>query len=122
VRGTAIHKALELFEDEAQDKSPAALLELLETVLLEGGEGEADLISLRARRLEVCEEYTDWRAAHKDRIEGKPILEERGSIPHRKARRRQGGYPGLQVRKTAQREASSLRPDAANAPARPDRA
>lgn len=80
IRGTAIHRALELFEDPAQDKSPTALLHLLETELAAGGEPEADLIALRDKRLEVAEDYIRWRSETAHEIEGKAILERKGSI------------------------------------------
>ncbi|MEQ3745555.1 MAG: double-strand break repair protein AddB [Henriciella sp.] len=80
IRGTAIHRALELFEDPAQDKSANALLHLLETELAAGGEPEADLIALRDKRLEVAEDYIQWRSETAHEIEGKAILERKGSI------------------------------------------
>ena len=80
LRGTAIHRALELFETEGQAKSVDALVSLLEDELRGGGESEADLIALREKRREVAAEYIIWRADNAHQIEGKVILEERGEI------------------------------------------
>ena len=62
IRGTAIHKALERFEDEKTKGDADALLSLIEEELQRGGEPKADLIALRDKRREVCAEYILWRA------------------------------------------------------------
>ena len=78
-RGTAIHSALERLEDDGQDKSVDGLVELLERELRAGGETEAELIALREKRREVAAEYLAWRAEHAARIDGRLILEKKGS-------------------------------------------
>ena len=78
-RGTAIHSALERLEDEGQDKSVEGLLSLLERELRAGGETDAELIALREKRREVSAEYLAWRAEHASRIDGRLILEKKGS-------------------------------------------
>ena len=60
-RGTAIHKALERFELERLPRTAEALLSLVESELLRSGESEAELIGLRARRLDVCAAYLAWQ-------------------------------------------------------------
>ena len=62
VRGTAVHKALERFELENVPNESDALLQVLEEELRSGGVDEADLISLRDVRRQVCEDYLIWRA------------------------------------------------------------
>jgi ATP-dependent helicase/nuclease subunit B len=78
-RGTAIHSALELLEDDGQDKSVDGLVNLLERELRAGGETEAELIALREKRREVATEYIAWRAEHAARIDGRLVLEKKGS-------------------------------------------
>jgi len=80
VRGTAVHKALERFEDEAPDGDAIALLDLLETELRRGGEIEANLIALRDRRRDVCTAYIDWRNQMALSLEGQPLTEIRGAL------------------------------------------
>jgi len=80
LRGTAIHKALERFEEENIANDPDALLTLLEDELRRGGEPEADLIALRERRRLISEEYLDWRDAQQSQIDGKPLTEAYGEI------------------------------------------
>lgn len=80
LRGTAIHKALERFEEEDVTNEADALLTLLEDELRRGGEPEADLIALRERRRMISEEYLDWRDAQQSQIDGKPLTEAYGEI------------------------------------------
>lgn len=80
IRGTAIHRALELFEEDGQDKSVDGLVTLLETELRNSGEDEADIIALHTKRREVAAEFITWRDDNAHQIEGKPINEEKGSI------------------------------------------
>lgn len=80
VRGTAIHKALERFEEEQISEEPDALLSLLEEELRSGGEAEPDLIALRDQRRKVCADYLEWRAAQAHTLELAPITEERGTL------------------------------------------
>lgn len=80
LRGTAIHKALERFEEENIENEPDALLALLEHELRRGGEPEADLIALRDRRRTISAEYLDWRDSQQSQIDGKPYTEAYGEI------------------------------------------
>ncbi len=80
LRGTAIHRALELFEEDGQEHSVEALVTLLEEQLRKGGESKAELIALREKRREVAAEYIAWRADNAHQVEGKPVLEQRGEI------------------------------------------
>lgn len=80
VRGTAVHKALERFEDEAASGDAEALLQLLEEELRRGGELEIDLIALRDRRRDVCQTYLEWRSANAHQLDGLPLTELRGSL------------------------------------------
>lgn len=61
-RGTAIHAALETFEDAGQEKSAAALLDLLENELRKAGQGEDEILSARAVHQRTIEWYlSEWR-------------------------------------------------------------
>lgn len=80
IRGTAIHKALELLEAPGQATSVDALVNLLETQLRQSGEPEADIIALREKRREAAHDYLRWRADNQHQIEGRPITEEEGEI------------------------------------------
>lgn len=80
VRGTAVHKALERFEDETPNGDRAGLLSLLEDELRRGGEREADLIALRDKRREVCRDYLDWRSETAHNLVGRPLTETRGTL------------------------------------------
>ncbi|MEM9572457.1 MAG: double-strand break repair protein AddB [Pseudomonadota bacterium] len=80
VRGTAIHKALERFENETPDGDAAELLDLLESELRRGGEVDVDLIALRDRRREVCQAYLDWREKTAHVLNGPPLTEQRGTL------------------------------------------
>lgn len=80
VRGTAIHKALERFEDESPDGDAEALLLLLEEELRRGGEVEIDLIALRDRRRDVCKSYLVWRQDTAHALSDAPLTEQRGTL------------------------------------------
>lgn len=80
VRGTAVHKALERFELEDFPEQPEVLLSVLEEELRRGGVDEADLISLRDIRRQVCAEYIIWRSEQIHAISGIPYTELRGEI------------------------------------------
>ncbi len=75
VRGTAVHKALERFEAGEVNADADGLMFLLEFELRQGGEPEADLIALRERRREVCEDYLTWRADRQQGLDGDPLTE-----------------------------------------------
>ncbi|MEL6693066.1 MAG: PD-(D/E)XK nuclease family protein, partial [Pseudomonadota bacterium] len=79
-RGTAVHKALERFELEDFPETADALLQVLEEELRRGGVDEADIISLRDVRRQVCADYITWRADQVHAIKGNPYTEIRGEI------------------------------------------
>ncbi|MEM7492744.1 MAG: double-strand break repair protein AddB [Pseudomonadota bacterium] len=80
VRGSAVHKALELFEADDVSKSTDAIVALLEDELRVGGEAEADIIALHEKRLETAEAYLDWRRETAHLLEGSAITERKGEI------------------------------------------
>ena len=80
VRGTAVHKALERFEHEAENGDAEVLLSLLEEELRRGGELEIDLIALRDKRRSVCNQYLEWRSANAHHVDGLPLTEIRGTL------------------------------------------
>ncbi|MEO1100538.1 MAG: double-strand break repair protein AddB [Pseudomonadota bacterium] len=61
-RGTAIHEALEKFEDEGAPKTAGQLLSLLETELLAAGTPDYEIAANRAPRRNTIEAYLEWRA------------------------------------------------------------
>ncbi len=61
-RGTAVHAALEAFEADGQEKSPQALLKLLERELRLAGEPEEAWLGRRAVWEDTARWYLDWRA------------------------------------------------------------
>ncbi len=79
-RGTAVHKALEVFETGPPDQGVEDLLSLLEAELRRGGESEADLIALRESRRQVAAEYLAWRGDNAHRVSGEILTEETGKI------------------------------------------
>ncbi|MDJ0919737.1 MAG: double-strand break repair protein AddB [Henriciella sp.] len=79
IRGTAVHKALELFERDDQDQSAEALLALIEEALRAGGEAEPDILALRHKRQAVIEDFLNWRAQGADQLSGKALTERYGS-------------------------------------------
>ena len=80
VQGTAVHKALERFELEGLPQHAEALLGVLEEELRRGGVDDADIISLRDVRRQVCTEYIAWRSEQIHAISGAPYTEIRGEI------------------------------------------
>ncbi|MEM9937570.1 MAG: double-strand break repair protein AddB [Pseudomonadota bacterium] len=79
IRGTAIHKALEVFEKDGQAQTPEALLTLIEDALRAGGETDSDILALRHRREAVIGYFLDWRAAGATRLSGKALTESFGT-------------------------------------------
>ena len=79
-RGTAVHKALERFELEDFPETAEALLGVLEEELKRGGVDDADIISLRDVRRQVCDDYITWRSEQAHAIKGDPYTEIRGEI------------------------------------------
>lgn len=63
LRGTAIHKALELFEKAGADKSETRLLALLKDQLEASGTPETDWLSRAAIWENVAAWYLDWRGS-----------------------------------------------------------
>jgi len=69
-RGTAVHDALERFEDDGEAKTPERLLALLEDSLIEAGEPEESVIGLRAVHRRTIDWYlTEWRAPRSDTVQ-----------------------------------------------------
>jgi ATP-dependent helicase/nuclease subunit B len=69
-RGTAIHAALETFEESGREKSSDALLDLLENELRKAGQGEDEILSARAVHHRTIEWYlANWRAARTDDVQ-----------------------------------------------------
>jgi ATP-dependent helicase/nuclease subunit B len=78
LRGSAIHKALEDFEQDGTPKTADHLTTLIEEQLRMGGEADADIIALRERRRQTVEDYLSWRAETAHKIAGDVITEEKG--------------------------------------------
>ena len=70
-RGTAIHAALEKFEDEGVEKSAESLIALIEQELREAGELEEVILGAASVRKKVAAEYLDWRANRLHLISGR---------------------------------------------------
>ena len=79
-RGTAIHKALELFEAEGAPKTPEALVGLLVQNLSAAGEPEAVLAAREAVLGQMADWYLGWRSDR--RVDGKPRLEVKGKLEY----------------------------------------
>lgn len=77
-RGTAIHAALEKFEEEGVEKSADQLIAMLEQELRDAGEAEEVILGAVASRRKVAEEYIVWRAARLHLIAGAPYTEIKG--------------------------------------------
>lgn len=61
LRGTAIHKALELYEEEGSEKSPENLLALLQSQLRASGAPDTDWLGRAAIWEDVVAWYLEWR-------------------------------------------------------------
>lgn len=79
-RGTAIHAALEKFEEDGVAKSPEQLIAMLEQELRDAGEAEDVILGAVAARKQVAEEYIAWRASRLHLIAGAPHTEIRGTF------------------------------------------
>jgi ATP-dependent helicase/nuclease subunit B len=77
-RGTAIHKALEDFEEDGAPKTARHLVSLLAQNLSAAGEPDAVLAARRAVLEQMSDWYLGWRAAR--RVDGKPKLEVKGRL------------------------------------------
>ena len=62
LKGTAVHKAIELLEEEVAEKSAAHLARLLEQELARAGEGREDWLSRRAIWEDVAAWFLEWRS------------------------------------------------------------
>lgn len=76
LRGTAVHKAIELFEKEGGEKSAEKLASLLSEELRKAGEPESDWLSREAIWLDVATWYLGWRAGRD--VSGGKELEVKG--------------------------------------------
>ncbi len=69
-RGTAIHAALEKFEETGRSKSAEALLGLLEEELRHAGQGDDEILSARAIHQRTVEWYlSEWRSPRSDHVQ-----------------------------------------------------
>ncbi len=80
LRGTAIHKALELFEESGGEKSEAQLLSLLKAQLEASGTPDTDWLSRQAIWEMVVAWYLDWRGGRD--VSGGLHLEVNGKIDY----------------------------------------
>lgn len=80
LRGTAIHKALELFEKQGAEKSEAGLLALLRAELEASGAPETDWLSRAAIWETVAAWYLDWRGGRD--VSGGLNLEVNGKLEY----------------------------------------
>ncbi|WP_300377269.1 double-strand break repair protein AddB [Henriciella sp.] len=78
-RGTAIHAALEKFEEDGVEKSAGQLVRMLEEELRAAGEAEDIILGAMASRKRVAEEYLAWRHDRLHEIAGTPYTELKGS-------------------------------------------
>jgi ATP-dependent helicase/nuclease subunit B len=62
LKGTAVHKAVELFDEAGAEKSAANLLALFGQELRKAGETEADWLSREAIWADVAAWFVDWRS------------------------------------------------------------
>ena len=79
LRGTAVHAALEDFEDEGREKSANALMILLETHLRLAGESEEAWLGRRAVWADTVDWYLNWRAPRGAQT-AKAYLERKGEL------------------------------------------
>ena len=69
-RGTAIHAALEKFEETGRSKSAEALLSLLEEELRHAGQSDDEILSARAIHQRTVEWYlSEWRNPRSDHVQ-----------------------------------------------------
>jgi ATP-dependent helicase/nuclease subunit B len=80
LRGTAVHKAIELFEEAGAEKSPEALASLLRAQLGQAGESETDWLSREAIWLDVATWFVGWRAGRD--VSGGKELEVKGKLTY----------------------------------------
>ncbi len=80
LRGTAVHKAIELFDAEGAEKSAEALAALLAVQLKKAGEPDADWLSREAIWLDVASWFLEWRAGRD--VSGGKKLEVKGKLEY----------------------------------------
>ena len=80
LKGTAVHRAIELLEQEGAEKSAAHLARLLQQELREAGEAEADWLSREAIWEDVANWFLGWRAARD--VSGGLALEAKGELAY----------------------------------------
>lgn len=80
LKGTAVHRAIELLEAEGADKSAANLARLLERELHSSGEAEADWLSREAIWQDVAAWFLGWRSGRD--VSGGIALEAKGELPY----------------------------------------
>ncbi len=80
LRGTAVHKAIELFEAEDAEKSAENLASLLSEELRKAGEPEPVWLSREAIWLDVATWFLDWRAGRD--VSGGKKLEVKGKLTY----------------------------------------
>ena len=79
-RGTAIHAALEKFEEEGIEKSADNLIAMLEAELRAAGEAEEVILGAVASRRRTAEDYLAWRKTRLHLIAGIPYTEVKGAL------------------------------------------
>ncbi len=80
LKGTAVHKAIELLEADGAEKSAAHLARLLQRELHNTGETEADWLSREASWQDVAEWFLGWRAGRD--VSGGMALEAKGELTY----------------------------------------
>ncbi len=80
LKGTAVHKAVELFDEAGAEKSPANLLALFGQELRKAGETEADWLSREAIWADVAAWFVGWRAGRD--VSGGKMLEVNGELKY----------------------------------------
>ncbi len=78
-RGTAIHAALEKFEEDGVEKSADSLVTMLEAELRAAGEAEEIILGAVASRRKTAEEYIAWRKERLHLLAGRPHTEIKGA-------------------------------------------
>ena len=80
LKGTAVHRAIELLEAERSEKSADHLARLLKRELRGTGEAEADWLSREAIWQDVATWFLGWRSARD--VSGGLVLEARGELAY----------------------------------------
>ena len=80
LKGTAVHKAVELFDEAGAEKTAANLLALFGQELRKAGETEADWLSREAIWADVAAWFVDWRAGRD--VSGGKMLEVNGELKY----------------------------------------